>query len=90
VGLDSQGSLQSNVSCCLVVFRNAFGFEKSLGSHGECSEPWSFHDRTEAHASLGRHRSRGARGDPERLAPLRSSTKMESRFSILATLPGRC
>src|SRR5207249_3712378 len=42
--------------CCLVVFRNAFGFEKSLGSHGECSEPWSFHDRTEAHASLGRHR----------------------------------
>ena len=52
MGLDSQGSLQSNVSCCLVVFRNAFGFEKSLGSHGECSEPWSFHDRTEAHASL--------------------------------------
>ena len=34
----------------MVVFRNAFGFEGSLGSHGECSEPWSFHDRTDAHA----------------------------------------
>ncbi len=51
MGLDSQGSLQSNV-CCLGVFRDAFGFEGSLGSHGECSEPWSFHDRTDAHASL--------------------------------------